>query len=96
MTIDRPAASVAAVSVAPIILPSSVRQSIFFYLGILIVLLAFGGPSGGLFDIPISFFLKNKLHLRRMRSPISASWPQSRSICPLFSDLSAICGIRLE
>src|ERR1700687_4868382 len=63
MTIDRPAASVAAVSVAPIILPSSVRQSIFFYLGILIVLLAFGGPSGGLFDIPISFFLKNKLHL---------------------------------
>src|SRR3982074_1196187 len=64
MTIDRPAASVAAVSVAPIILPSSVRQSIFFYLGILIVLLAFGGPSGGLFDIPISFFLKNKLHLQ--------------------------------
>jgi MFS family permease len=63
MTIDRPAASVAAVSVAPIILPSSVRQSIFLYLGILIVLLAFGGPSGGLFDIPISFFLKNKLHL---------------------------------
>src|SRR6202165_5100196 len=64
MTIDRPAVSVAAVSVAPIILPSSVRQSIFLYLGILIVLLAFGGPSGGLFDIPISFFLKNKLHLQ--------------------------------
>jgi hypothetical protein len=29
----------------------------------LIVLLAFGGPSGGLIDIPISFFLKNKLQL---------------------------------
>jgi MFS family permease len=29
----------------------------------LIVLLAFGGPSGGLIDIPISFFLKNRLHL---------------------------------
>ena len=39
------------------------RLSIFFYLGILIVLLAFGGPSGGLIDIPISFFLKNKLQL---------------------------------
>ena len=39
------------------------RQTIFLYLGILIVLLAFGGPSGGLIDIPISFFLKNKLHL---------------------------------
>ena len=35
----------------------------FLYLGILIVLLAFGGPSGGLIDIPISFFLKNRLHL---------------------------------
>src|ERR1700737_5283944 len=63
MTIDRPAASVAAVLVAPTLLPSSVRQSIFLYLGILIVLLAFGAPSGGLFDIPISFFLKNRLHL---------------------------------
>jgi predicted MFS family arabinose efflux permease len=64
MTIDRPVASVAAVAAAPTILPPSVRQSIFLYLGILIVLLAFGGPSGGLFDIPISFFLKNKLHLQ--------------------------------
>jgi hypothetical protein len=36
-----------------------VRLSIFFYLGILIVLLAFGGPSGGLIDIPIGFFLNS-------------------------------------
>src|ERR1700687_2243897 len=64
MTIDRPVTSVASVAVAPTILPSSVRRSIFLYLGILIVLLAFGGPSGGLFDIPISFFLKNRLHLQ--------------------------------
>ena len=41
----------------------AVRQRIFFYLGVLIVLLAFGSPYGGLIDIPISFFLKNKLHL---------------------------------
>jgi len=40
-----------------------VRQRIFLYLGVLIVLLAFGAPAGGLIDIPISFFLKNKLHL---------------------------------
>jgi Major Facilitator Superfamily len=39
------------------------RQRIFLYLGLLIVLLAFGAPSGGLIDIPISFLLKNKLHL---------------------------------
>jgi hypothetical protein len=47
-----------------VILPQSKRQWIFVYLGILIVLLAFGAPSGGLIDIPISFFLKNKLHLQ--------------------------------
>src|SRR3974390_698953 len=44
-------------------LSPSVRHGIFLYLGILIVLLAFGGPTGGLIDIPISFFLKNRLHL---------------------------------
>ena len=62
--IDHPAAAVAAAAIAPIPLPHSVRQRIFLYLGILIVLLAFGAPSGGLMDIPISFFLKNKLHLK--------------------------------
>ena len=51
----RPAATVAAAAIAPITLPQSVRQRIFLYLGILIVLLAFGAPSGGLMDIPISF-----------------------------------------
>jgi Na+/melibiose symporter-like transporter len=64
MTIDRPAATAAAVPIAPAGLSPSMRRSIFFYLGILIVLLAFGAPSGGLFDIPISFFLKNRLHLQ--------------------------------
>ena len=63
MTIDRSAATVPAFTAAPVDLPSSVRQTIFLYLGILIILLSFGGPSGGLIDIPISFFLKNKLHL---------------------------------
>ena len=57
-TIDRSAAAVDSVDLSP-----SERQSIFLYLGILIVLLAFGAPSGGLVDIPISFFLKNRLHL---------------------------------
>ena len=63
MTIDRPGATVAAVTVARSDLSSSERLGIFLYLGILIVLLAFGGPSGGLIDIPISFLLKNQLHL---------------------------------
>jgi hypothetical protein len=63
MTIDHAAADAAAPSIAPTNLSPSVRQTIFLYLGFLIVLLAFGGPSGGLIDIPISFFLKNRLHL---------------------------------
>jgi hypothetical protein len=62
MTMDR-VAEAAAPGQACERLPPSVRRHIFLYLGILIVLLAFGGPSGGLIDIPISFFLKNRLHL---------------------------------
>jgi MFS family permease len=63
MTIDRSKATAAAVAAAPADLSPSERHGIFLYLGILIILLAFGGPSGGLIDIPISFFLKNRLHL---------------------------------
>jgi hypothetical protein len=63
MTTERPAAAVATFTEAPADLPPSVRRGIFLYLGILIVLLAFGSPAAGLIDIPISFFLKNRLHL---------------------------------
>jgi MFS family permease len=59
MTIDRSTATAAA---ADDLSPSE-RHGIFLYLGVLIILLAFGGPAGGLIDIPISFFLKNRLHL---------------------------------
>ncbi len=60
---DRPAADAADIAVAPTPLPVAVRARIFLYLAILIVLVSFGSPSGGLIDIPISFFLKNRLHL---------------------------------
>ncbi len=63
MTSEESEATVATFTVAPVDLSASERQSIFVYLGTLIVLLAFGSPSGGLIDIPISFFLKNRLHL---------------------------------
>jgi MFS transporter len=39
------------------------RYRIFVYLALLTVLLGFGSPFGGLIDVPISFFLKNKFHL---------------------------------
>ena len=63
MKIDRSAAAEAAVTATSAELPPTVRQTIFLYLGILIILLAFGSPAGGLIDIPVSFFLKNRLHL---------------------------------
>jgi hypothetical protein len=53
-----------ALAIAPTTLSNLARQRIFLYLGVLIFLLAFGAPSGGLIDIPISFFLKNKLQLK--------------------------------
>ena len=60
MSDDPPAAGIAAVAS---VLPTQVRVRIFLYLGMLIIMLAFGSPAGGLIEIPISFFLKNKLHL---------------------------------
>ena len=64
-TIDPPLGGIGHASpVAPAPLAMSVRWKIFTYLGILIVLLGFGSPAGGLIGLPISFFLKNKLHLK--------------------------------
>ena len=63
MTAGVPEATETMVAIAPTKLSSSARHRIFLYLGILIVLLAFGAPSGGLIDIPVSFLLKNKLQL---------------------------------
>lgn len=61
-TSDRPAAETRVIAAHTTLSPAA-RQKIFFYLGTLIFLLAFGDPAGGLINIPITFFLKNKLHL---------------------------------
>ncbi len=63
MSTDRPTAAAAAAVIAAAPLPYPLRRRIFLYLGLLIVLLGFGSPSGGLIDVPITFLLKNKLHL---------------------------------
>jgi hypothetical protein len=63
ITTEHPANPESATVIAPAALPYAVRRRIFLYLSVLIVLLAFGAPHGGLIDIPISFFLKNRLHL---------------------------------
>jgi Major Facilitator Superfamily len=63
VTAGVPEATETMVAIAPTKLSSAARHRIFLYLGVLIVLLAFGAPSGGLIDIPVSFLLKNKLQL---------------------------------
>jgi MFS family permease len=52
-----------AATTLPTDLPASDRSRILIYLGFLTFALGFGSPFGGLISLPISFFLKNKLHL---------------------------------
>jgi MFS family permease len=63
MTTDDPSVAATRGIAAHTTLSRSAREEISLYLGILVFLLAFGDPAGGLINIPISFFLKNKLHL---------------------------------
>jgi MFS family permease len=48
---------------APRPLTDSIRWRILAYLSALIFMIGFGAPQLALIDLPISFFLKNKLHL---------------------------------
>jgi hypothetical protein len=63
MTSDAAAAKTSDLAAAPSVLPAGVRTRILIYLGVLLMLLGFGSPAGGLIGLPISFLLKNKLHL---------------------------------
>ena len=51
-------------SPAPADLPVSDRTRILIYLSVLVFIIGFAAPNAGLIDIPISFFLKNRLHLK--------------------------------
>jgi Na+/melibiose symporter-like transporter len=48
---------------APSDLPVSDRNRILIYLGVLVFIIGFGAPAGGLIGGPITFFLKNRLHM---------------------------------
>ena len=43
-------------------LPDDTRNRILIYLGVLTLMVGFGAPFGGLIAVPVSYFLKNKLH----------------------------------
>jgi predicted MFS family arabinose efflux permease len=46
----------------PTALPDATRNRILIYLGVLTLLVSFGAPFGGLIYLPVSYFLKNRLH----------------------------------
>ena len=58
-----PEFSTPASEISPVPLPPAERRGAFIYLGALTFLVSLADPNGGLMDIPVSFFLKNKLHL---------------------------------
>jgi MFS family permease len=49
---------------APSVLSAAARTRVLLYLGVLLLLLGFGSPGGGLIGLPISFLLKNKFDLK--------------------------------
>ena len=55
--------SAEAAAVTPTALPDRQRFQVLGYLGALALLVGFGSPSGGLISVPVTFLLKNKLHL---------------------------------
>ncbi len=48
-------------------LPSETRARILIYLGVLTFMVGFGAPFGGLIAVPVTYFLKNKLHFSAIR-----------------------------
>ena len=56
-------AAVEGSSEAPTGLSGGTRTRIMLYLCVILLLSGLGSPYGGLIDVPVSFFLKNKLHL---------------------------------
>ncbi len=61
---DTVLATTSSLEAAPTPLAGATRGKIILYLSVFIVLIGFASPTGGLIGLPISFFLKNKLHLK--------------------------------
>lgn len=54
---------------------SRARQSqAFLFGGVLLVLMNFAGPAGGMIDTPVTFFLKNRMHLASNQLAVFKLW----------------------
>src|ERR1700756_1613226 len=70
----------------PADLPVSDRNRILIYLGVLTLLVGFGAPFGGLIAVPVTYFLKNRLHF----GPVQVSLFNLATGIPLY--IAAVCG----
>ena len=50
------------------------RRQAFLYGGLLLVLMNFSSPAGGMIDIPVTFFLKNRMHLESNQLAVFKLW----------------------
>jgi MFS family permease len=53
---------------------SAEHFKLFLFTGFLLLLVNFAHPAGGIIDIPVSFFLKNKLHLHANQLAVFKLW----------------------
>jgi MFS family permease len=50
------------------------RRQAFLFGGFLLVLMNFSSPAGGMIDIPVTFFLKNRMHLEANELAVFKLW----------------------
>ena len=50
------------------------RVQAFAFGGLLLVLMNFSGPDAGMIDLPVSFFLKNRMHLQANELAVFKLW----------------------
>ena len=50
------------------------RVQVFAFGGLLLMLMNFSGPGSGMIDLPVSFFLKNRMHLQANELAVFKLW----------------------
>src|SRR5271154_1189649 len=58
----------------PTVISAGDRFGLFLFGGALLLLINFSDPSLGLINIPVSFFLKNRLHLQANQLAVFKLW----------------------
>jgi MFS family permease len=76
--------TIAVEAASAVLVPDRRRLGLFFFAGLLMLLVNVGDPAAGLINIPVSFFLKNRLHMAADQLAIFRLWTGA----PLFFALA--------